>query len=58
MQLSDNSQSSNRIGKRGVTFDAIDAIERNDESIDKWTSLVSQMNVKIDKREAPYKLQI
>ena len=58
MQMSDDSQSSNRIGKKGVTFDAMDAIERNADGIDKLTSLVSKMNVKMDKREAPYKSQI
>ena len=36
----------------------MDAIERNSDSIDKLTSLVRKMNVKMDKREAPYKPQI
>ena len=53
MWVSDNSQSSSRTSKKGVTFDVMETIERHSDSIDKLTSLVSKMNVKIDKREAP-----
>ena len=49
MQVNDSSQS----GKRGVTFDAMETLERHGDSIDKLTLLVSKMNVKLDKREAP-----
>ena len=42
MRVSDGNQSSSRTSKRGVTFDAMDAIERNSNSIDKLTSLVSK----------------
>ena len=55
MRVSDGNQYSSKTSKRGVTFDVIDAIERNSYIIDKLTSLVSKMNVKMDKREAPYK---
>ena len=58
MRVSDGNQSSSRTSKRGVTFDMMGAIERNSDSIDKLTSLVSKMNMKMDKREAPYKLLI
>ena len=44
--------------KKGVTFDALEAIDKNNDSIDKLTSLVSKMNMKIDKHEAQYKPQV
>ena len=55
MKVSDNNYSSMKASKKGVTFDVMQSIERNSNSIDKFTSLVSKMNMKIDKREAPYK---
>ena len=44
--------------KKGVNFDAIEAIEKNSDSVDKLTSLVSKMNMKTDKHEAQYKPQV
>ena len=44
--------------KKGVTFDVMETIERNSDSIDKLISLVSKMNMKTDKRETQYKPQI
>ena len=44
--------------RNGVTFDALETIEKNNDSIDKFTSLVSKMNMKIDKCEAQYKPQV
>ena len=41
--------------KKAVSFDALENIERNSDSIDKVTSLVSKMNMKMDKHEAQYK---
>ena len=41
-----------------MTFDVMETIERNNDSIDKLTSLVSKMNMKIEKRKVPYKPQI
>ena len=38
--------------KKGVTFDALEAREKNNDSIDKLTSLVSKMNMKKDKCKA------
>ena len=58
MQVNDSSQSSDRTGKRGVTFDTMETLERHGDSIDKLTSLVSKMNMKMDKREAPYKPRV
>ena len=41
--------------KRGVTFDAMEALERNSNCIDKLTSLVSDMKMTIDRKQSPYK---
>ena len=32
--------------KKGVTFDALEPIEKTNDSVDKLTSLVSKMNMK------------
>ena len=58
MQMTDNNQSPSRTSKRGVTFDAMETIDRNSDSIDRLTSLVGKMNVKMGKREAPYKPRV
>ena len=44
--------------KRGVTFDAVETLERNSNCIDKLTSLVSTMKMTIDKKQSPYKPKI
>ena len=44
--------------KRGVTFDAVETLERNSNCIDKLTSLVSVMKMTIDKKQSPYKAKI
>ena len=44
--------------KRGVTFDAMETLERNNNCIDKLTSLVSAMKMTIDKKQSPYKPKI
>ena len=44
--------------KKGITFDALETIEKNNDCIDKLTSLVSKMNMKIYKHEAQYKPQV
>ena len=46
------------MGKKGVTFDVMETLERQHDSIDKLSSLVSKMNVKMDKKEAPYKPKV
>ena len=58
MRVSDSNHSSIKASKKGVTFDVVETIERHTNSIDKLTTLVSKMNMKIDKRDAPYKPQI
>ena len=58
MQVNDCTQSSDRTSKRGVTYDAKETLERQSENIDKLTSLVSKMNVKMDKKETPYKPRV
>ena len=44
--------------KRGVTLDAMEALERNGDCIDKLTSLVSDMKMTIDRKQPPYKPRI
>ena len=44
--------------KRGVTFDAMETLERNSNCIDKLTSLVSAMKMTIDRKQSPYKPKI
>ena len=44
--------------KRGVTFDAMETLERNIDCIDKLTSLVSAMKMTTDKKQSPYKPKI
>ena len=56
--MNDCSQSTDRSSKRGVTFDAMETLERHSDSIDKLTSLFSKMNVKMDKKETPYKPRV
>ena len=46
MRMNDTNQSYDRIGKKGVTFDAVETLERKCNSIDKLSSLISKMNVK------------
>ena len=55
---SEHNHSSMKNSKGGVTFDVIETIERNSDIIDKLTTLVSKMNMKMAKRETQYKLQI
>ena len=44
--------------KRGVTFDAMETLERNSDCIDKLISLVSAMKMTIDKKHSPHKPKI
>ena len=44
--------------KRGVTFDAMETLERNRDYIDNLTSLVSDMKMTIDRKQSPYKPRI
>ena len=44
--------------KKGVTFDAIETLERNSDCIDRLTSLVSDMKMTMDRKQFPYKPKI
>ena len=44
--------------KKGVTFDAIETLERNSNCIDKLTSIVSDMKMTMDRKQSPYKPKI
>ena len=55
---SNDNHSAPNSNKRGVTFDAMEMLERNRDCIDKLTSLVSAMKMTIDKKQSPYKLKI
>ena len=41
--------------KRGVTFDAMETLERNSNCIDKLMSLVSDMKMTMDGKQSSYK---
>ena len=43
---------------KGVTFDAMETLERNSDCIDRLTSLVSHMKITIDRKQFPYKPRI
>ena len=43
---------------KGVTFDAMEMLERNSNCIDKLTSLVSDMKMTMDRKQSPYKPKI
>ena len=55
MRVNHCSQSTDKSSKGGVTFDAMETLGRQNDSIDKLTSLASKMNVKMDRKETPYK---
>ena len=44
--------------KKGVTFDAMETLERNSDCIDRLTSLVSDMKMIMDRKQSPYKPRI
>ena len=46
------------VTKKGVTFDAMETIERNSKCKDRLTSLVSDMKMTMDRKQSPYKLRI
>ena len=56
MKVSDGHKSSFKdSSKTTLSFDALETTERNSDSTDKLTSLVSKMNMKMDKHEGQYK---
>ena len=58
MRVNECGQSSEISGKKGMTFDVIETLERHSDSTEKLTSLVSKMNVKMDRKETPYKPRV
>ena len=44
--------------KKGVTFDAMETLERNSDCIDRLTSLVSVLKMTMDRKQPQYKLKI
>ena len=59
MRASNNdNHSSPNSNKRGVTFDAMETLERNSNCTNKLTSLVSAMKMTVDKKQSPYKPKI
>ena len=44
--------------KKGVTFDAMEILEKNSDCIDRLTSLVSNMKVTMDRKQSPYKPKV
>ena len=51
-------QESEKICKKGVSFGALEIIERNSDSIDKLTSPVTKLDMKLDRRETQYRPRI
>ena len=58
MRVNDCNQSSHKSGKKGMSFDVMETLERCSNSIDKLTSLINKMNVKMDRKETPYKPRV
>ena len=44
--------------KKGVTFHAMEMLERNSYCIDRLTSLVSDIQMTMDRKQSPYKPKI
>ena len=44
--------------KQGVTFDAMETLERNSDCIERLTSLVSDMKMTMDRKQPPYKPKV
>ena len=44
--------------EKGVTFDAMETLERNSDSIDRLTSLVSDLKMTMDRKQPQYKPKI
>ena len=45
-------------GKKAVSFDARDVLERNSENVERMTVLMDKMHIKLDQKEVSYKPQI
>ena len=60
MKAANNSDSHTPQGhqKKGVTFDVMETLERNSDCIDRLTSLVSDLNMTINRKWPQYKPKI
>ena len=47
-------ESKKKSSEKGVSFDALDTIDRHSDSMDKLASLVSKLDMKLDKQETQY----
>ena len=45
-------------GRKTVSFDARDVLERNSENMEQMTTLMDKMYIKLDQKDVPYKPQI
>ena len=52
------SQEDPKKNEKGVTFSAMDTMKRHSDSIDKLTSLVNKLDMKLGRREAQYRPKI
>ena len=57
MTINDNHSTQNN-HKKGMTFDAIETLERNSNCIDRLMSLASNMKMTMDKKQSLYKPRI
>ena len=55
---SNDSHSPQNHHMKGVTFDAMETLERNSDCIGRLTSLVSDMKMTMDRKQSPYKPKI
>ena len=55
---SNDNHPSQNYHKKGVTFDAIEMLERNSDCIERLTSLVSDMKMTMDRKQPPYKPKV
>ena len=53
-----DSHSTQNNPKKGMTFDAIETLERNSDCIGRLTSLVSDMKMTMDRKQSLYKPRI
>ena len=51
-------ESKKKSSEKGVSFDALDTIDRHSNSMDKLASLVRKLDMKLDKQETQYKPKV
>ena len=52
------SKENTKKNEKGVSFDALETIDRHSDSMDKLASLVSKLDMKLDKQETQYKPKV